>query len=44
VILITLLESILSVMQIPDSARQIIYGAMIIVMMLAYGRDRRAEG
>jgi ribose transport system permease protein len=43
VILITLLESILSVMQIPDSARQIIYGAMIIVMMLAYGRDRRAE-
>jgi ribose transport system permease protein len=43
-ILITLLESILSVMQIPDSARQIIYGAMIIVMMLAYGRDRRAEG
>jgi ribose transport system permease protein len=44
VILITLLESILSVMQIPDSARQITYGAMIIVMMLAYGRDRRAEG
>jgi ribose transport system permease protein len=43
VILITLLESILSVMQIPDSARQIIYGAMIIVMMLAYGRDRRAH-
>jgi hypothetical protein len=32
------------VMQIPDSARQIIYGAMILVMMLAYGRDRRAEG
>src|SRR6476660_1268138 len=44
VILITLLESILSVMQISDSARQIIYGAVIIVMMLAYGRDRRAEG
>ena len=44
VILITLLESILSVMQIPDSARQIIYGAMIVVMMLVYGRDRRAEG
>jgi ribose transport system permease protein len=44
VILITVLESILSVMQISDSARQIIYGAMIIVMMLVYGRDRRAEG
>lgn len=43
VILITLLESILSVVQIPDSARQIIYGAMIIVMMLFYGRDRRTE-
>src|SRR5262249_40242018 len=43
VILITLLESILSVMQISDSARQIIYGAMIIVMMLVYGRDRRIE-
>ena len=44
VILITVLESILSVMQISDSARQIIYGAMIVVMMLVYGRDRRAEG
>jgi ribose transport system permease protein len=43
VILITLLESILSVMQIPDSARQITYGGMIILMMLAYGRDRRAD-
>jgi ribose transport system permease protein len=44
VILITVLESILSVMQISDSARQIIYGATIVVMMLVYGRDRRAEG
>jgi ribose transport system permease protein len=43
VILITLLESILSVVQIPDAARQIIYGAMIIAMMLVYGRDRRAR-
>jgi ribose transport system permease protein len=43
-ILITLLESILSVMQISDSAREIIYGAMIIVMMLVYGRDRRVQG
>jgi ribose transport system permease protein len=44
VILITLLESILSVMQISDSAREIIYGTMIVVMMLVYGRDRRVEG
>jgi ribose transport system permease protein len=44
VILITLLESILSVMQIADSAREIIYGAMIIVMMLTYGRGLRTEG
>jgi ribose transport system permease protein len=43
VILITVLESILSVMQIPDSARQITYGAVIIVMMLVYGRDQRAQ-
>jgi ribose transport system permease protein len=43
VILITLLESILSVMQISYSARQIIYGAMIVAMMLVYGRDRRIE-
>jgi len=44
VILITVLESILSVMQIPESARQIIYGTMIIAMMLVYGRARRTEG
>jgi ribose transport system permease protein len=44
VILVTVLESILSVMQIYDSARQIIYGVMIVVMMLVYGRDSRAEG
>jgi ribose transport system permease protein len=44
VILITILESILSVMQIPDAARQMIYGLMIVVMMLVYGRDRRVEG
>ena len=44
VILITVLDSILSVMQISDAARQITYGAMIVVMMLVYGRDRRSEG
>lgn len=40
VILITLLQSILSVMQMPEFGRQIIYGVVIIVMMLLYGRER----
>ncbi len=38
VILITLLQSILSVMQMPEAGRQIIYGAVIVVMLLLYGR------
>jgi ribose transport system permease protein len=41
VILITLLQSILSVMQIPEMGRQVIYGVVIIVMLLLYGRGRR---
>src|SRR5512147_3107404 len=41
VILITLLQSILSVMQIPEMGRQIIYGIVIISMLLVYGRGRR---
>jgi ribose transport system permease protein len=40
VILITLLQSILSVMQIEESGRQIIYGVVIILMLLLYGRER----
>ncbi len=39
VILITLLQSILSVMQISEAGRQVIYGAVIIVMLLLYGRQ-----
>jgi ribose transport system permease protein len=38
VILITLLQSILSVMQIPEAGRQVIYGVVIVVMLLLYGR------
>jgi ribose transport system permease protein len=38
VILITLLQSILAVMQMPEAGRQIIYGVVIIVMLLLYGR------
>jgi ribose transport system permease protein len=40
VILITLLQSILSVMQMPEFGRQIVYGVVIIVMLLLYGRER----
>jgi ribose transport system permease protein len=41
VILITLLQSILSVMQIEEAGRQLIYGAVIILMLLIYGRQRK---
>jgi ribose transport system permease protein len=40
VILITLLQSILSVMQMPEFGRQVIYGVVIILMLLLYGRER----
>ncbi len=40
VMLITLLQSILSVMQMPEFGRQIIYGVVIICMLLLYGRER----
>lgn len=39
-ILITILQSILSVMQIAEFGRQIIYGAIIVAMLLLYGRDK----
>ncbi len=44
VILITLLQSILSVMQMPEMGRQIIYGVVIITMLLIYGRGAKSEG
>ena len=40
VLLITLLQSILSVMQMPEFGRQIIYGVVIVLMLLLYGRAR----
>jgi ribose transport system permease protein len=40
VILITLLQSILSVVQMPEYGRQIIYGVVIIGMLMLYGRER----
>ena len=41
VILIVLLNSVLSIMQMPEAGRQIIYGLVIIVMLLVYGRGAR---
>jgi ribose transport system permease protein len=43
VILITLLQSILSVVQVPEAGRQIIYGLVIVLMLLLYGRERRQQ-
>ncbi|WP_425101047.1 ABC transporter permease [Tropicibacter sp. S64] len=42
VILITLLQSILSVMQMPEAGRQMTYGLVILGMLLLYGRDRKS--
>ncbi|HTT12330.1 MAG TPA: ABC transporter permease [Burkholderiaceae bacterium] len=42
VILITLLQSILSVMQIEEWGRHVIYGVVIVAMLLVYGRGGRA--
>jgi ribose transport system permease protein len=41
VILIVLLNSVLSIMQMPEAFRQIIYGSVIISMLLVYGRSER---
>ncbi|WP_428643721.1 ABC transporter permease [Roseibium sp.] len=41
VILIVLLNSVLSIMQMPEAGRQIIYGSVIIGMLLVYGRNQR---
>ena len=43
VILITLLGSILSVMQMEEWGRQVIYGVVIIAMLLIYGRQREVS-
>jgi ribose transport system permease protein len=43
-ILIVLLQSVLSVMQMPEAGRQIIYGLVIIAMLLVYGRNNTVRG
>ncbi len=39
--LIVFLNSVLSIMQMPESYRQIIYGVVIVTMLLAYGRNKQ---
>jgi len=41
VIIITLLESALSIMQIPQAGRNIIYGVVILGMLFLYGRGQK---
>src|SRR5438445_115657 len=41
VVLMTLLQSILSIVQVPEAARQVIYGSVIILMLLVYGRGQK---
>ena len=44
VVLIVLLNSVLSIMQMPEAGRQIIYGSVIVGMLLVYGRNARVTG
>ena len=44
VALIVLLNSVLSIMDMPEAGRQIIYGGVIIGMLLVYGRGQRVAG
>jgi ribose transport system permease protein len=41
VLLIVLLQSMLSVLQMPEAGRQIIYGGVLLTMLLIYGRSAR---
>jgi len=43
VILIVLLNSVLSIMQMPEAGRQVIYGSVIIGMLLVYGRGQKVS-
>ncbi len=43
VILIILLQSVLSVMQMEEAFRQVIYGAVIVIMLLIYSRSERVQ-
>ncbi|MCB0167433.1 MAG: ABC transporter permease [Anaerolineae bacterium] len=44
VIIVTLLESVLSLLQIPQSGRNIVFGLVILVMLFFYGRSSKVRG
>ncbi len=44
VLVISLLGSMLSVMQMPEASRRIIYGVVIMAMLLVHGRGARVSG
>jgi len=41
VLVVALLQSILSIVQIPEAGRQIVYGVVILAMLLVYGRGQK---
>lgn len=43
VVFIVLLQSMLAVLQMPEAGRQIIYGALILAMLLLYGRSAKVR-
>jgi len=43
IIVVTLLQSILSIVQMPEAGRQVIYGAVILAMLLTYGREENSS-
>jgi ribose transport system permease protein len=43
VVFIVLLQSVLAVLQMPEAGRQIIYGALILCMLLLYGRSAKVK-
>ncbi len=42
-VFITLLSSALSVMQMPEATRQVIYGVVIVAMVLLHGRSGKRD-
>jgi ribose transport system permease protein len=42
-VFIVLLQSMLAVLQMPEAGRQIIYGALILAMLLLYGRSAKVR-
>jgi ribose transport system permease protein len=43
VIFITYLSSLLSVLQVPEAGRQILFGLIIIIMMISYSRRKQEK-